>query len=86
MGGAVVKVKVLLFARLREIVGSDAMELDVTEGATLGELWNRLQESFPSLLAFAHPPLMAVNQEYASPDRALEGEDEVAFFPPVSGG
>ena len=86
MGGAVMKVRVLLFARLRELAGGDELELEMTEGATLGELWSRLQERFPSLRAFLHPPLMAVNQEYASPDRALAGEDEVAFFPPVSGG
>ena len=86
MGRAAVKVRILLFARLRELAGSDAMEWDMAEGATLGELWNRLQERFPPLHAFARPPLMAVNQEYASPDRALAGGDEVAFFPPVSGG
>lgn len=80
------KVRVLLFARLRELAGGDELELEMTEGATLGELWSRLQERFPSLRAFVHPPLMAVNQEYASPDCALAGEDEVAFFPPVSGG
>ncbi|MCI0409280.1 MAG: molybdopterin converting factor subunit 1 [Acidobacteria bacterium] len=86
MGRDVVRVRVLLFARLRELVGSDAMEFDLMEGATLGELWERLREGFPSVRAFVHPPLMAVNQEYASPDRALTGGDEVAFFPPVSGG
>jgi Molybdopterin converting factor, small subunit len=75
-----------MFARLRELAGSDALEMEMTEGTTLGELWGRLQERFPPLRGFTHPPLMAVNQEYASPDRALAGEDEVAFFPPVSGG
>lgn len=79
-------VKVLLFARLRELAGNDAMKLEMSQGATLGELWNQLQEGFPSLRAFNHPPLMAVNQEYASPERVLAEEDEVAFFPPVSGG
>jgi molybdopterin converting factor subunit 1 len=86
MGRAVVKVRVLLFARMRELVGSDALDFEVLEGASLGELWTQLQDRFPSLRVFASPPLMAVNQEYASPDRALAGEDEVAFFPPVSGG
>ncbi|MCI0656276.1 MAG: molybdopterin converting factor subunit 1 [Acidobacteria bacterium] len=86
MGRAVVKVRVLLFARLRELAGCDAMEFELIEGASLGELWKLLQERVPSVCAFVHPPLMAVNQEYASQDRALAGGDEVAFFPPVSGG
>ena len=86
MGRTAVRVRVLLFARLRELAGSDTLEMEMTEGTTLGELWSRLQERIPPLGGFTHPPLMAVNQEYASPDRALAGEDEVAFFPPVSGG
>jgi molybdopterin converting factor subunit 1 len=86
VGEAVVKVRVLLFARLKELAGSDALELETAQGATLGELWMRLQDQFPSLQAFVHPPLMAVNREYASPDQLLKAEDEVAFFPPVSGG
>ena len=86
MDRTVIKVRVLLFARLRELAGSDALELEVKEGTTLGEIWKILQERFPSVRAFVHPPLMAVNQEYASPDRALAAGDEAAFFPPVSGG
>jgi molybdopterin converting factor subunit 1 len=81
-----VMVRVLLFARLRELVGSEALELELKEGATLGELWSGLQNRFPPLAGFARPPLMAVNQVYASPDRTLTAEDEIAFFPPVSGG
>jgi molybdopterin synthase catalytic subunit len=80
------KVRVLLFARLKELVGSDSVEMEVPEGATLGDLWRRIQTVTPSLQAFPHPPLMARNLEYAGADTPLTGDEEVAFLPPMSGG
>ena len=80
------KVRVLLFARLKDLVGSDWVEMEVPEGTTLGGLGRRLQEKTPALGAFAHPPLMALNLEYAGPETLLTGDEEIAFLPPVSGG
>ncbi len=80
------KVRVLLFARLRELSGGDSMELEVPVGTTLGELWSRLQERLPALRAFPHPPLMARNLEYVDAGTILTGGEEIAFLPPVSGG
>ena len=80
------KVRVLLFARLRELSGGDSLEMEVPEGTTLGELWSRLQAQVPALRAFARPPLMARNLEYAGPGTVLTGDEEIAFLPPVSGG
>ena len=78
--------RVLLFARLRELSGVDCMEMEVPEGTTLGELWRQLQTVTPPLRVFTHPPLMARNLEYAGADTPLSVNDEVAFLPPVSGG
>jgi molybdopterin converting factor subunit 1 len=86
MGETGMKVRVLLFARLRELASRDALELDLPEGSTAGEVWHRLQETVEGLRAYAPPPLMAIDQAYASPDVVLRGGEEVAFFPPVSGG
>ena len=80
------KVRVLLFARLRELARSDALELELPEGSTAGAVWQRLQERVEALRAYRHPPLMAIDQTYASPEAVLTGGEEVAFFPPVSGG
>ncbi len=80
------RVRVLLFARLRELSGDDSIEMEVPEGTTLGELWGRLQEKVPALRAFPHPPLMARDLEYAGPGTLLTGDEEIAFLPPVSGG
>ena len=80
------KVRVLLFARLREMSGVDRMEMEVPEGATLGDVWRELQAIAPPLGRLPRPPLTARNLEYAGPDTRLSGDDEIAFLPPVSGG
>ena len=79
------KVKVLLFARLRELA-AESVDLEVPEGATVADVWRKLQADFPSLAAYTHPPLAAVEQEYAAPDTPVLAGKEIAFFPPVSGG
>jgi molybdopterin converting factor subunit 1 len=80
------KVRVLLFARLREMAGGGTLEMEVPEGTTMGQLWGLLQSRTPSLQAFTSLPLMALNLEYAGPETLLTKDDEIAFLPPVSGG
>ena len=80
------KVRVLLFARLRELAGSDALEMDLPDGESLAGCWQRLQQELPALRAYRGMPLTAVNHEYAPGNLVLQGGEEVAFFPPVSGG
>jgi MoaE-MoaD fusion protein len=74
-----VKVRVRLFAGLRERAGWSVREVDA--GPTVGDVWVELDlgDEPPGLL-------YAVNQEYAARDRALTEGDEVAVIPPVSGG
>ena len=78
-------VKVQLFASLKESLG-DSVELDVPEPATV----NRLMDSFLALapqFAYARKNLnVAVDLEYAAEDREIAPGQEVAIFPPVSGG
>jgi len=62
------------------------MEMDLPEGATLGDLWDRLLEQTPALSTYHPPPLMARNQEYAPLETVLKEGEEVALLPPVSGG
>jgi molybdopterin converting factor subunit 1 len=79
-------VRVLLFARLRDLVGSDRVEVEAPEGTTLGGLWELLRSRTPALQTFRNPPLMARNLEYAGPETPLSGDEEIAFLPPASGG
>ena len=82
-----VRVRVLLFGAAREAAGADEVTLDLAAPATARDVFERVTADYPKLRRFGRSLLVAVNQEYA---RALEGEvkdgDEVAVFPPVSGG
>jgi len=76
-----VKVNVRLFAALRERVGSGRVEIELPDGAVVGDVWPALDlGDEPSGLLFA------VNRSYAEPATALGPGDEVAMIPPVSGG
>ena len=75
------QVRIRLFAGLRERAGTGARTLELTDGATLGDVW-------PALGLGDEPSglLYAVNKRYAEPATALADGDEVALIPPVSGG
>jgi molybdopterin converting factor subunit 1 len=75
--------KALLFARLRELAGTDAAE---ASGATVGEAWESLRARFPDLPADPGGIRAARNQDFVEWDAVLAPDDEVAFIPPVSGG
>ena len=82
--------KVLFFARLREALGEGSLTLPAgVEPQTVGQLRDWLQHEAPPELAAAmsEPNVVcAVNQQVAGADHHLEADDEIAFFPPVTGG
>ena len=80
------RVRVRLFASLREAVGRSELEIDLEEPATAEDAWRRLTESFPSLAARRTSLAAAVNRRYATFAHALAEGDELVFIPPVSGG
>jgi len=80
------RVRVLFFGRLKDIVGLAEDQIDLAEGARLEDLFAGYGRRFPELAAFRASVVASVNQEYARWDTALRGGDEVAFLPPVSGG
>jgi molybdopterin synthase catalytic subunit len=75
--------KALLFARLRELAGTESAE---ASGATVREAWESLRRRFPGLPADPGGIRAARNQDFVEWDAALAPGDEVAFIPPVSGG
>ena len=81
-------IRVLFFASLRERLDCDSLELDATGLANLHDVHSRLREQGADWeAALADVRLqMALNQELASADAAVQDGDEVAFFPPVTGG
>jgi molybdopterin converting factor subunit 1 len=80
------KVKVKLFAILRERAGTAAVIKEIKEGSTVADLWAALQQDYPKLAVPGVRLLYAVNQDYVKPDCVLKDSDEVVFIPPVSGG
>jgi molybdopterin synthase sulfur carrier subunit len=84
------KVKVLYFASLREQLGIPGEEIELPAGVgTVAALRSHLRGRGGAWeLALAETKLvrMAVNQDMAPPTAALKAGDEVAFFPPVTGG
>jgi molybdopterin synthase sulfur carrier subunit len=85
-----VKLKILYFASLREKIGKEAEDLDVPAGiGTVAALRSHLRGMGGSYeAAFAEKALLraAVNQDMVQPTAAVKAGDEVAFFPPVTGG
>jgi molybdopterin synthase sulfur carrier subunit len=75
-------IKVRYFASLKEGVGRSEDNLTISGLLTVKEVWNRANsgKSLPSNI------LAAVNMEYVEFDKLVKDGDEVAFFPPVTGG
>jgi MoaE-MoaD fusion protein len=80
------QVRLLFFATLKDIVGSREMRLDVPPGATISDVLTHLEGTYPRVKDYRPVVLTAINEEYVGLDTAVQDGDEVAIFPPVSGG
>ncbi len=84
------KIRILYFASLREKLGRDAEEVDLPAGvATIAGLRTHLRSrggAWAEALAEGKLLRAALNQDMAQPAAAIKAGDEVAFFPPVTGG
>lgn len=79
-------VRVVAFARVRELVGFGQREFDLSEAATVGALRARLESSAPELGALRDSTRVARNGTLVDDDERLADGDEVALLPPVGGG
>lgn len=84
------KVTVLFFASLREQLGQPREEIDLPASVgTVGALRDHLRArggAWASAFAVNRPVRAALNQDMVQPAAAIKGGDEIAFFPPVTGG
>lgn len=81
-----VSVQVLFFGAARDVVDVNPLELKLDAPATVSTAFQSLVKRFSQLERFGRSLLFAVNQEYATRETALHENDELAVFPPVSGG
>jgi molybdopterin converting factor subunit 1 len=80
------RVRVRLFASLREAAGQAEVELDLPAGASAEDAWRALVGRHPALADRRASLSAAVNRRYVAFDAPLGAGDEVVFVPPVSGG
>ena len=80
------RVRVLAFARLRELVGAGARDLELADGATVAEAWNALAADAAELAQHRASTRFARNGVLTDPAAVLHDGDEVALLPPVGGG
>ena len=81
-----ITVRVKLFATLRQQAGWSEQTVEMAAGSTVGDLFALLMQATPALKLAGRATYAAVNQSYVKADRVLAHGDEVAIFPPVSGG
>ena len=75
------KVAVKYFASMRDTMGKSDDAAELNDGATVADLWASVTD-----LPMVENTLIAVNMEYTNAEHVLNDGDEVAFFPPVTGG
>lgn len=81
------RVKILLFATLRERMGgAKSIELTLPDSATVQMLKAQVAREFPALEQNMKSVLTTINREYAFDEAVLPDGAELAMFPPVSGG
>jgi len=80
------KIKVRLFAILREIVGEREITIAVPTGITVSYLNNEILKKYPQLKSFSNKFVTSVNCKVTSGYTIITSKDEIALLPPVSGG
>jgi molybdopterin converting factor subunit 1 len=77
---------VRLFARAKDLAGSDSVHVELPDGASVADLRRLLGMTVPRLSELLERSAIAVDGEFARENTLLRAESEVALLPPVSGG
>jgi len=75
-------INIRLFASLREKIGKAEFNIEANKATTVKEVWTLISNDLP----MQTNTLCAINMEYVDSDHKVTDGDEVAFFPPVTGG
>ena len=79
-------IRVLFFASLADIAGTRETQVDPATITDVVSVFNKLARQYPSLEKYRSSVLFALNSEFAGAESPVQDGDELAFFPPVSGG
>ena len=79
------KVNVVVFARVRELIGADRIELALSDEATVATLKQELMTRYPKLESVLPHCSVAIDHEYSQDEALLTEGCEVGLIPPVSG-
>jgi molybdopterin converting factor subunit 1 len=80
------RVQVLFFGVLRDLVGRASESLELDDDATVADVLEHYQSRIPKIREMLPSLALSVNQHYSGPGAVLGNGDEVALLPPVSGG
>lgn len=80
-----IKLNILTFGIVRDIVGADQLTYELPARSTATTLMESLQQRYPALQEL-RSLMIAINSEYSKKDQILQENDEIALIPPVSGG
>jgi molybdopterin converting factor subunit 1 len=80
------KIRILLFARAKDLLQADHLDLELPAAATVGDLRRTLAETERRVAGLLPRSAIAVNDEFADDATVLDANAKVALLPPVSGG
>ena len=80
------KIKIKLFAILRERVGESEITITVPTGITVNHLNSEILKKYPQLRSFSNKFVTSVNCKVTTGNTVITSKDEIALLPPVSGG
>ena len=80
-------ITIKFFATFRELAGTNDLEMQVDEAATVADVIEQVEQRYPQFDGKLNTmALVALNEKYTHRRKELQQHDVVAFFPPVSGG
>ncbi len=79
-------VRILAFARIREIVGAATLERPLQSGARIADVFAALASEFPALRELGSSTRFVRDGAFVAPDTTARDGDEIGLLPPFGGG